>query len=295
MFEMLRSKTGRLAVAGHRGASGYAPENTMPAFERALAVGADIIEFDVHLSRDGRCVVIHDEVLGRTTDGQGPVRQFSWEELKSLDAGSWFDRKNAAARLVQAELPAGSGLEITALPIPAEKFAGTRIPLLEEVLEWSTTVRMPVSIEIKAPWPFYHGLAVYPGIVEKVLELVARYGDEELTGLHSFDHRAVLRSKELNPNITTMISYGGAILVDPVGPARAAQANGVAIGSNWVTPELVQALHAEDVCLFGWGLGEEPFSQASDLCRLAGMGVDFVSGGFPDLLRQVVESCLNFD
>lgn len=292
MFEMLRSKTGRLAVSGHRGASGYAPENTMPAFEKALAVGTDIIEFDVHLSRDGRCVVIHDDVLERTTDGHGPVRQYSWEELKKLDAGSWFDRKNEAVRLVQTGMPAGSGLEI--LPIPEERFAGTRIPLLEEVLEWSTATRMPISIEIKAPWPFYHGLEVYPGIVEKVLELVARYGDEELTSLHSFDHRAVLRSKELNPNITTLVSYGGAVMIDPAGPARAAGANGIAIGSNWVTLELVRAVHAEQICLFGWGLGEEPFSQAADLCRLVAMGVDFVSGGFPDLLRKVVENCPDF-
>jgi glycerophosphoryl diester phosphodiesterase len=164
------------------------------------------------------------------------------------------------------------------------------MPLLEEVLEWSTAVRMPISIEIKAPWPFYHGLEVYPGLVEKVLELVARHGDEELTSMHSFDHRAVLRCKEINPNITTLVAYSGAILVDPASPARAARANGIAIGSNWVTPELVDTLHAEDICIFGWGLGEEPFTQADDLRRLVEMGVDFVSGGFPDLLREVVET-----
>lgn len=287
MYEMLRSRTGKLAVSGHRGASGYAPENTMPAFEKALAIGADVIEFDVHLSRDGRVVVIHDDMLDRTTNGQGPVRQYAWEDLKKLDAGSWFDRKNEAVRLGQVEVPPGT----RPLPVPEEKFAGTTIPLLEEVLEWSTAVRMPVSIEIKAPWPFYHGLEVYPGLVEKVLELVAKHGDEELTSLHSFDHRAVLRSKTLNPNITTLVSYGGAILVDPTGPARAAKADGVAIGSNWVTPGLVETMHAQDLCIFGWGLGEEPFTQADDLCRLVGMGVDFVSGGYPDLLRQVVENC----
>src|ERR687886_149382 len=101
---MLRSKTGRLAVTGHRGAAGYAPENTMPAFEKALATGADVIEFDVHLSRDGRCVVIHDDRLERTTDGQGLVWEHSWSELKKLDAGSWFDRKNEAAHQALAGL-----------------------------------------------------------------------------------------------------------------------------------------------------------------------------------------------
>ncbi len=287
MFEMLRSRTGRLAVSGHRGASGYAPENTMPAFEKALAINTDIIEFDVHLSRDGRCVILHDDFLERTTDGTGPVWEYSWEELKRLDAGSWFDRKNAAARLAQTGLPADQ----PRLPIPEESFAGTRIPLLEEVLEWSTGVRMPISIELKVPYPFYYGLNHSPDLLEKVLELVARYGDEELTGVHSFDHRLVLRCKELNPNLTTMISLGGATMVDPFSPARAAKANGMAIGSQWVTPELVEAAHAENLALFGWGLGEDPYNQAEDLCRLVKMGVDFVSGSFPDILREVVESC----
>lgn len=287
MFEMLRSKSGRLAVSAHRGASSYAPENTMPAFEKAREIGSDIIEFDVHLSRDGRCVVLHDEFLDRTTEAQGPIWEYNWDELKRLDAGSWFDRRCQAARQAQALLPPDQ----PRLPIPEESFAGTRLPLLEEVLEWSRAVQMPVSIELKAPWPFYYGLNMYPGLVEKVLELVARYGDEELTSVHSFDHRLVLRSKELNSNITTMISLGGATLVDPLGPARAAHANGMAIGSQWVTPELVAAAHAEDMCLFGWGLGEDPFNQAEDLCRLVDMGVDFVSGGYPDLLRSVVEKC----
>ncbi len=255
----------------------------MPAFEKALAIGTDVIELDVHLSRDERCVILHDDFLDRTTNGSGPVWEQSWAELKKLDAGSWFDRHNAALR---ADPPPGREM----LPIPEEKFAGTHLPLLEEVLEWVTSVRMPISIELKVPWPFYYGLNMYPGLVEKVLELVARYGDEEIIQVHSFDHRLILRCKELNPNIATMVSLGGATMVDPFGPVRAAQANGLAIGSQWVTPELVEAAHAEEFCLFGWGLGEEPFNQATELRRLVGMGVDFVSGGFPDLLRKVVET-----
>jgi glycerophosphoryl diester phosphodiesterase len=110
--------------------------------------------------------------------------------------------------------------------------------------------------------------------------------------LHSFDHRVCLRSKELNPRLTTMVSMGGAILVDPLEPVRAAKANGLAIGGNWVTPELVEALHAEDIALFGWGLGEDPFTQSADLHKLVKMGVDFVSGGAPDALRDVLRDVL---
>jgi glycerophosphoryl diester phosphodiesterase len=75
----------------HRGASAEAPENTLAAFRRALEAGADGIELDVHLSRDGIPVVLHDETLDRTTDGEGPVAAYTSEVLQTLDAGSWFD------------------------------------------------------------------------------------------------------------------------------------------------------------------------------------------------------------
>lgn len=81
----------RMFIYAHRGASAEAPENTLAAFRRAVATGADGIELDVHLSRDGVPVVIHDDTLDRTTDGEGPVAACSCEELQTLDAGSWFD------------------------------------------------------------------------------------------------------------------------------------------------------------------------------------------------------------
>src|SRR5262245_64546483 len=96
-----------MLVVGHRGASDRAPENTMAAFEAAIAIGVDAIELDVHSSRDGHLVVIHDQNLARTTSGQGLVHEHSLAELKALDAGGWFDRA----------------------------FAGERIPAFEEVLE----------------------------------------------------------------------------------------------------------------------------------------------------------------
>jgi len=292
LLELLRSKVGRLIIGGHRGAEGYAPENTMASFKKALETGADIIEFDVHLSKDDRCVLIHDETLERTTNGRGYIRDYTWAELSKLEAGSWFDRKNEAeltARATGELISAAPNYQL--LPIPTEKFAGEPIPLLEEVLEWAKSVGILVSIELKAPWPFYCGLDFYPGMVEKVLDLVDRYGDEEATSIHSFDHRMMLHCKELNPNIATLVSYGGAIFVDPLGPVRAAKANGYAIGSYWISPELIEASHAEEICVFGWGLANDPLNEATDLRRLVAMGVDFVSAGYPDLVRKAVEDC----
>jgi len=118
----------------HRGASAFAPENTMAAFEKAIELGADVIELDLHLTRDNEIVVIHDDTLDRTTDGSGPVHQRSLGELMRLDAGRWF----------------------------GEGFAGQRIPRLAEVLD-RFAGRVPLALEIKA------GSTFFPGIEEKVV------------------------------------------------------------------------------------------------------------------------------
>src|ERR1700733_1218858 len=96
-------------IVAHRGAFGSAPENTLAAVERAVALGAQFIETDLHLTRDARCVAIHDKALERTTNGRGAVRDYTLAELRELDAGMWYDRQ----------------------------FMGQKIPTLEEVLEFS--------------------------------------------------------------------------------------------------------------------------------------------------------------
>ncbi|PYU46700.1 MAG: hypothetical protein DMG53_11330 [Acidobacteria bacterium] len=98
-----------MLVIAHRGASGNAPENTMAAFKKAVALGANFIETDLQLSRDARLVAIHDATVNRTTNGQGTVHDMTLTELRRLDAGSWF----------------------------GSEFAGERIPTLEEILEFS--------------------------------------------------------------------------------------------------------------------------------------------------------------
>lgn len=110
----------RLFVWAHRGASALAPENTLAAFRAAEAAGADGLELDVHLSRDGVPVVLHDDTLERTSDGRGPVAELTLEELQRLDAGSWF----------------------------SPDFSGEKIPTLQEVLRWGGN-RLRFNVEIK--------------------------------------------------------------------------------------------------------------------------------------------------
>lgn len=116
-------------VIAHRGASAYAPENTLPAFERAVQQGADAFELDVRLTRDGAPVVIHDETLERTTSLTGPVRGRTLAELRAADAGRWFTPDRGRT-----------------LPF---RDTNTRIPTLAEVL-W-TFPAMPVMVEVKEP------------------------------------------------------------------------------------------------------------------------------------------------
>ena len=119
-------------VVGHRGASGYAPENTLAAFRRAVELGATFIETDLQLSRDARFIAIHDATLDRTTTARGPVQALTLAELRELDAGSWFG--------------------------PA--FAGERIPTLEEILEFARHSDVALCLELKpgGAWVSGHAL-----------------------------------------------------------------------------------------------------------------------------------------
>ncbi|WP_104135500.1 glycerophosphodiester phosphodiesterase family protein [Cryobacterium sp. Y62] len=90
-----------MIILAHRGASGHAPENTLSAFYRGLDLGAHGVEFDLRRSSDGEIVVFHDLTVDRTTDGHGPLAEYTWPELRHLDAGSWFSPRFAGERIVR--------------------------------------------------------------------------------------------------------------------------------------------------------------------------------------------------
>ena len=91
-LSLLRAPGAPLLRVGHRGAKGHAPENTMLSFMMGADMGVTAVETDVHLSKDGEVVLIHDHTVDRTTDGHGFVKDMTLAELKKLDAGSWYDR-----------------------------------------------------------------------------------------------------------------------------------------------------------------------------------------------------------
>lgn len=173
--ELYNDNGDNFTVIAHRGASAYYPENTMAAFRAAVEMDAEMIELDVLLSKDGVPVVIHDETLDRTTDGEGSVSDYTLEELKRLDAGSWF----------------------------GEKFRGEPIPTLEEVLEYAAgTIALNIEIKTEAVTDNAKG-----GVEEESIRLVRKYGMEDHVLFSSFDYRAISHLKELAPDIPAALLY----------------------------------------------------------------------------------------
>lgn len=163
-------------VFAHRGASGYAPENTLPAFGLAEKQGADGIELDVQLTKDGQIVVIHDERIDRTSEGTGYVRDYTLEELRQMS----FDNH-------------------------MEQYKGVKIPTLREVLELVKPGRMQVNIELKT------GIFWYPEIEEKTVKLVRDAGMEDRVVYSSFNHYSVQKVRSIDSRAETAYLFSDVI------------------------------------------------------------------------------------
>lgn len=160
-------------IYAHRGASGEAPENTMAAFRRAIEIGSHGIECDVQLSSDGELMICHDERLERTTNGTGFLKDYSYRELRMLDAGSWF----------------------------SEQYQGEPMPTLDELLALVKQAGILLNIEIKS------GIVIYPNIEEKVVAAVKHFDIRENIVISSFNHYSIKHIKEIDPSIKTGILY----------------------------------------------------------------------------------------
>lgn len=173
LFSNASGKEKTLSIA-HRGGAAIRPENTMSAFENAMKMGVDYIELDVHLSKDGVPVVIHDSGLERTTDGTGKVEDKTLEELKKLDCGKWF----------------------------SEKFREEKIPELEEVMDLVKD-KTGLVIEIK------NCDDLYDGIEEKIVKLVREKNMVRDIIIISFNYDRLKKVNELDESIDTGFLYGG--------------------------------------------------------------------------------------
>ena len=239
----------RPLLVAHRGASGHAPENTMAAFRLALEMKVDGIELDVHMSRDGSIVVIHDSTVDRTSNGKGRIGAMTLAELRSLDAGSWFN---------------------TAFPRKARpEYASQRIPALSEVFELVQD-RARLFIEMKDP-------DLYPDNLEsELLSLVRRHEMRDRVIFLSFNQDALRKIRELDPTIPIALLIGS-LRGDPVKAARSLHASGLAVQHKLLKPAFAGTALSSDLSLIAWTV-----NSPKDLDRMIKAEVSAIITNYPD-------------
>lgn len=236
-------------VWAHRGAKGYYPENTLVSFEGAIKQKSDGIELDVHLSKDGYLIVCHDETLNRTTNGKGFIKEYNLYELKQLDAGYWYDKK----------------------------YKGEKLPLLEEVLELVKGTTMDLDIEIKA------GSIFYPGIEEKVVNMIEKYNVKKQTIISSFDHFALLKIKEIDSSIKTGILYRDAIY-EPSEYIKLTKADALHPYFKSLDPEIIKEANSLNI-----DINTYTVNNYNDIKEVIDLGVNAIITDYPDRVRSVLD------
>jgi glycerophosphoryl diester phosphodiesterase len=252
-------------IIAHRGLSGLAPENTLAAFRAAIECGADRIELDVHLSKDGVPVVIHDADLDRTTNGAGPVVAATLEELRRLDAGAWF----------------------------SPRFAGERIPTLEETLELLCGT-IGVNVEIKEEAVQRMGPAgargeAQDGVEVKVARALARPGRRDSVIVSSFEPLALERLRAIAPEIPLEVLHN-----DPSHPPgrselERARELGARALNVWRDELLERPELVSDARALGLGIKVYTVDEPADLERFLRLGVAGIFTNRPDVLRSLVD------
>lgn len=234
-----------MKIFAHRGLSEYAPENTLTAFEMAIEKGAEAIEFDVQYTADGEIVVIHDFILGRTANGSGMVKDKNWDELKTLDAGSWF----------------------------GENFRGIGIARLEEVLK-ALPANVLLNIELKRI-----AMDRRAGFAEELVRLIRQYPREYIVS--SFDHYLLREVQEIDADVPLGLLYCSG-LIDVIGYA---EENGLKISAihpsiEYVNTELVEQAHRRNIKVNVYTIKAKEQAQAVRVLGVDGIFVnhfDFIS------------------
>ncbi|MEU1292982.1 glycerophosphodiester phosphodiesterase family protein [Streptomyces sp. NPDC005840] len=252
-------------VLAHRGASAYAPENTLPAVDRAARLGATWVENDVQRTKDGQLVVIHDDTLRRTTDARRvfpdrapwKVRDFTAAEIARLDAGSWF----------------------------GASFAGTRVPTLAGYLREVERNHQSLLLEIKNP-------ELYPGVERQIVKsladqgwLDARHLDRRLV-VQSFDVDSLRTVHALAPGLRT--AYLGRPATAEL-PAYASFTDGINPSYGSISTAYVSAAHGftgphgRPLSVFTWTVND-----ADTTRRAVALGVDGIITNKPDVVRAAL-------
>ncbi|MBM7692034.1 glycerophosphoryl diester phosphodiesterase [Peribacillus deserti] len=242
----------------HRGASGHAPEHTIISYKMGEKMHGDYIEMDLQMTKDGQLIVMHDEKVDRTTDGTGLVRDYTLQQIKQLDAGSWFNEK---------------------YPQHADPdYAGLQVPTLEEVFQ-TFGKNKNYYIETKSP-------EVYPGMEKELLRLINKYNiNKETLLVQSFSAQSLHIMHELDPAIklVQLLSYkSNAVITNEEMAAIKEYAMGVGPNYTYLNQEYVQKVIQSGLEIHPYTVNDKETMQ-----RLIDWGVTGMFTNFPDLLAEV--------
>lgn len=249
----------QIHVIAHRGANIYAPQNTMPAFQRGLEIGVDGFETDVHLTQDGKLVLCHNYTIDKTSNGKGSISQMTLGKLKTFDFGSYF----------------------------SPKFAGTQIPTLRELLELvadDPQIKV-LNIELKSP------RTNETSIVRDTIAMVKEYGLFDKMLMSSFDPKLLLEAKRIDPKTKTGFLYSPnskfqfRIYRNPLEFAKSLGADALHPFSMYVNADLVKKAHNAGMQINVWTV-----NSPRSILRLAQLGVDGIITDYPDVVKGVLEA-----
>jgi glycerophosphoryl diester phosphodiesterase len=250
--KFIRERNGtmkRTLVWAHRGASGYAPENTLEAFQKAIDLKADGIELDVQMTKDGVLVVIHDEKVNRVSDRRGLVKDFTLEEIKELNVNKKFP-----------------------------EYGVVKIPTLEEVYTLMKGSGLLINVELKS------GIIFYENIEEKVLELTKQMGLEDKVIYSSFNHYSVMKLKKRNPSVQTAFLYEDGYMDMP----EYAKKHGVKALHpalyNLQYPNFIKECREKNILLRPWTVNEPEHMKM--VCE---HGLEGMITNYPDIGRKIAE------
>ncbi len=237
-------------IIAHRGASAYAPENTMTAFRKAYEMGADGIELDVLFSKDDHIMVHHDFDLGRCEAGTGAIKEKTYFELRKLDLGSWF----------------------------SPEFKGEKMPSIEEVLEFIKDNGMLLNIEIKTGSPYD------VGIENKLVKLVEKYGVADQIIYSSFNHCSVAYVKKINEN-AKIAALTSSFMINPWEYLKLHDFDGYHPHRMAISDKTIQKLVKKHIFVNPYGVNSE-----KNMHRFIADGVSGIITDYPDVGVKVRKS-----
>ncbi|MGN4422726.1 glycerophosphodiester phosphodiesterase [Bacillus cereus group sp. MYBK30-1] len=241
----------------HRGASAYAPEHTLEAYKLGQQLKGDYIEIDLQMTKDGHLVAMHDETLNRTTNGTGFVKDHTLDEIKQLNAGSFFNKKYPK--------------------LAKKEFENAKVPTLEEIIE-TFGHNANYYIETKSP-------DEYPGMEEKLFEIINQYQISDKVIIQSFSEESLRKIHSLNANIplVQLLSFKEAVQLTDL-EIKNYKTYCIGLGMNY---KYIDAAYVKKIKKHGLEVHPFTVDNEKDMEKLIKWGVDGIFTNYPDRLHSI--------